>query len=71
MKKNMGSADKILRIIIALLVAVLYFTGVISGLVGTILLILAVVFVLTSLVGFCPLYTIIGIKTCKVSQENE
>jgi hypothetical protein len=71
MKKNMGSADKILRIIIALLVAVLYFTGVISGLVGTILLILAVVFVLTSLVGFCPLYTIFGIKTCKVSQENE
>ncbi|PKL79720.1 MAG: DUF2892 domain-containing protein [Ignavibacteriae bacterium HGW-Ignavibacteriae-4] len=69
MKKNMGSVDKILRIIIAVVVAVLFFTGVISGLLGTILLVLAVVFVLTSLVGFCPLYTIFGIKTCKVSQE--
>ncbi len=64
----MGSADKILRIAIAVIVAVLYFTGVISGMLGTILLVLAVVFLLTSLVGFCPLYTIFGIKTCKVSE---
>ncbi len=71
MKKNMGSADKILRIAIAVIVAVLYFLGVISGLLGTILLVLAAVFVLTSLVSFCPLYTIFGIKTCKVSQENK
>jgi len=71
MKKNMGSADKILRIAIAVIVAVLYFLGVISGLLGTILLVLAVVFVLTSLISFCPLYTIFGIKTCKVSQENK
>ncbi|MFA7327484.1 MAG: DUF2892 domain-containing protein [Candidatus Kapaibacterium sp.] len=69
MKKNMGSADKILRIIIAVVIAVLYFTDVIPGLLGTILLVLAVVFVLTSLVSFCPLYTIFGIKTCKVSQD--
>lgn len=68
MKKNMGSADKILRIAIAVIVAVLYFTGIISGMLGTILLVLAAVFVLTSLVSFCPLYTIFGIKTCKVSE---
>ena len=64
----MGSVDKILRTAIAVIVAILFFTGVISGLLGTILLVLAVVFLLTSLVGFCPLYTIFGIKTCKVSE---
>lgn len=64
----MGSADKILRTAIAVIVAILFFTGVISGLLGTILLVLAVVFLLTSLVGFCPLYAIFGIKTCKVSE---
>jgi uncharacterized membrane protein len=71
MKKNMGSADKILRTAIAVVVAILYFTGVISGILGTVLLVLAVVFLLTSLVGFCPLYTIFGIQTCKVSQEEK
>ncbi|MER3329547.1 MAG: DUF2892 domain-containing protein [Candidatus Kapaibacterium sp.] len=68
MKKNMGSTDKVIRTAIAVLVAVLYFTGVISGMLGPILLVLAVVFLLTSIFGFCPLYTIFGIKTCKVSE---
>ena len=65
MKKNMGSMDRTVRIIVAALIAVLYFTGVISGTWGIILLVLAVVFVLTSFVSFCPLYTIFGMNTCK------
>lgn len=56
MIKNMGSADRMIRLVVALAVAILYFTGVISGTVALILGILAVIFVLTSFVGFCPLY---------------
>lgn len=65
MKKNMGTADRIIRVIIAAIVAVLYFTGIIQGTLGVILLILAGVFVLTSLISFCPLYAPFGISTCK------
>ncbi|HBH24538.1 MAG TPA: DUF2892 domain-containing protein [Cytophagales bacterium] len=68
MKKNMGNADRIIRMIIAALVAVLYFTNVITGTLGIVLLVLAGVFVLTSLVSFCPLYAPFGIRTCKTSQ---
>lgn len=64
MKKNMGSADKIIRILIAVVVAILYFTNTITGTFGIILLVLAGVFVLTSLVSFCPLYTLFGLNTC-------
>ncbi|WP_075343292.1 YgaP family membrane protein [Tenacibaculum agarivorans] len=63
MKKNMGSADRIVRILIAAVVAVLYFTNIISGTLGLILLVLAGVFVLTSLVSFCPLYAPFKFKT--------
>jgi hypothetical protein len=65
MKPNMGSTDKIIRIVIAAIVAILYFTHVIEGTVGIVLLVLAGVLVLTSLVGFCPLYPIIGLNTSK------
>ncbi|MBK9333126.1 MAG: DUF2892 domain-containing protein [Ignavibacteria bacterium] len=65
MKKNMGSSDKIIRIIIAAVIAVLYFTNVITGVLGIVLLIFAAVFVLTSFISFCPLYTIFGISTEK------
>jgi hypothetical protein len=65
MKKNMGIADKIIRIIIAALIAVLYFTGTIPGIPGIILMVIAGVFVLTSLLSFCPLYLPLGIKTFK------
>jgi len=64
MQKNMGTSDRIIRVIIAAIVAFLYFNGTISGITGTILLVLAVVFVLTSLVSFCPLYAPFGIRTC-------
>lgn len=64
MKKNMGNADRIIRTVIAVIIAALYFTGTITGTLGLVLLILAGVFVLTSLVSFCPLYTLFGLNTC-------
>ncbi|MBP6532188.1 MAG: DUF2892 domain-containing protein [Bacteroidia bacterium] len=69
MKKNMGSTDKIIRTIIALVIAGLYFGNVITGTLGIVLLIFAVVFLLTSLISFCPLYTIIGVNTCKTDSK--
>ncbi len=65
MKANMGSADRILRVIIAAIIAALYFTDTISGTLGIVLLVLAAVFVLTSLVSFCPLYAPFGFSTCQ------
>jgi len=64
MKQNMGSIDRTLRIAIAAVFGLLYFNGIVSGTPGIILLVLGGVFVLTSLVGFCPLYTIFGLNTC-------
>lgn len=69
MKKNMGSADRIIRVIIAAIVGILYFTETISGTIGIILLVLAGVFVLTSLISFCPIYALFGIKTCKIKEK--
>ncbi len=65
MKKNLGTVDKVIRIIIAVGIAVLYFTNVISGTLAIVLGILAVVFVLTSFISFCPLYLPFGINTSK------
>ena len=56
LKSNMGTADRIIRFLFAAVVAVLYFTGTISGTLGLVLLILAVVFLFTSVFAFCPLY---------------
>jgi hypothetical protein len=69
MKKNMGSADKIIRIILALVLAILSYTGILSDTLGIIALVLAAVFVLTSLVSFCPLYAIFGMSTCPVEKK--
>ena len=65
MKANMGSTDKMVRIILAIVIAILFFTNVISGILGIILLIFAGVFVLTSLISFCPLYPLFGMNTKK------
>ncbi|WP_323789764.1 DUF2892 domain-containing protein [Psychroserpens sp.] len=70
MKKNMGSADRIIRIIIAAIVGVLYLTGIISGTLGLVLLVLAVIFVLTSLISFCPLYAPFGISSCSLKKNK-
>jgi hypothetical protein len=70
MKKNMGIADRVIRILLAVVVAVLYYTGMISGTVAIILGIIAIAFFLTSLVSFCPLYLPFGISTSKKKGNN-
>lgn len=69
MKKNMGTADRIIRVIIAAIIATLYFNGMITGTLGIVLLVLAGVFILTSLVSFCPLYKLFGLNTCPAKMK--
>ena len=68
MKKNMGGADRSIRILLAAVLAYLYFSGIVTGTWGLVLVILGGVFVLTSLVGFCPLYAAVGINTCAIKK---
>ena len=68
MKKNMGGADRIIRLLLAALFAYLYFGGVVTGTLGIVLVVLGGVFVLTSLVSFCPLYTLVGMNTCSTKK---
>jgi hypothetical protein len=70
LNKNMGLADRIIRISAAVVFTILYFTGVVSGTLGIILLILAGVFLLTSLVSFCPLYTPFAFSTMKKDSDS-
>ena len=67
MMKNMGSADRVIRLVIAVAIAVLYFTGTISGTLAIVLGIVAVAFFVTSLVGWCPSYLPFGLSTRKPS----
>jgi len=69
MKKNMSTADRIIRVIISALFATLYFTGTVAGTIGIVLLVLAGIFTLTSIISFCPLYTILGISTYSVKKQ--
>lgn len=68
MKKNMGATDKAIRILVAVIIAGLYFGNVITGTMAIVLMVLAVVFLLTSLINFCPLYAIFGMNTCGVKK---
>jgi hypothetical protein len=68
MKKNMGTIDKVIRILVAVVFVVLFLTKVVTGTFGIILLVLAAVFVLTSLISFCPLYWPFGISSAKKQQ---
>ncbi len=70
MKKNMGGADRLIRLIVAAVIAILYFSGVISGTLGIILLVFAAVLILTNLIGFCPLYYPFGLNTCSAKKKN-
>ena len=70
MNKNMGNTDRMIRIVIAAIIAILYLTGTVNGTLGLILIILAGVFVLTSFISFCPLYYPFGINTCKVPKNK-
>ncbi len=64
MTKNMGTIDRVVRVAVAALIAALYFTGQITGTVAIVLGVLAAVFVLTSVISFCPLYSPLGLSTC-------
>ncbi len=70
MIKNMGKTDKTIRLVLALVAAGLYFGGIVPATFGLILLIVAVIFVVTSAISFCPLYAIFGIKTCPIDSEK-
>lgn len=65
MKKNMGILDTKIRIVLAVVIAVLYFTGTITGFYGIVILAVAVLFVLTGFVRFCPLYALFDFNTLK------
>ncbi|MBN2815026.1 MAG: DUF2892 domain-containing protein [Bacteroidales bacterium] len=62
---NMGKLDKIIRLVVAALIVMLFFTKVLTGTLAVVLLIVAGIFVLTSVISICPLYTLFGIDTCK------
>lgn len=68
MTKNMGNTDKLIRLGIAALIAVLYYMGVITGTIAIVLGIFGVIFALTSLISFCPLYSLVGINTCNTKK---
>ena len=65
MKKNMGNVDRIVRILVAVAIIILYFLGQISGTIAVLALLLSGIFILTSFMSFCPLYLPFGISTCK------
>ena len=67
MTKNMGSIDKGIRLFVAVMLVALYFSGTVTGSLGILALVVAGIFTFTSMLGFCPLYTVIGIKTCKTT----
>lgn len=71
MKTNMGTADRIIRSIIAAVIIALYFTNVISGTLGIVLIAGAVIFLLTSFISFCPLYLPFGISTKRVVSNSD
>lgn len=71
MKTNMGNADRLLRILVAAAIAVLFFTNTITGTLGYILLVVGGIFLLTSLAGYCPLYSVLGINTCRVKKAGQ
>jgi len=70
MKKNMGSYDKLIRLLIAIALIILYYKGILAGTLGIAALLIALVFTITSLLSFCPLYTLFGMNTCKREEEK-
>ena len=68
MRTNMGGLDRIIRTSIALLAIALYFTNILTGTLGIVALVFAGVFLLTSVISFCPLYAIFGITTCPIKK---
>lgn len=71
MNKNMGNTDRIIRTVVAVAAAVLIVTGVVKGVLAIVLGVAAVIFVATSAVSFCPIYTVFGMSTCKVPAKEK
>lgn len=67
----MGKTDRIIRIIVGLVLIALYFTNIISGTIGIVALVIAGMFIITSLVGNCPPYSLLGINTCKLKDQKQ
>jgi hypothetical protein len=65
MKKNIGPTDKMIRSVIGIIIAILYYSGIITGTLAIVLLAFAILFLLTSFMSFCPLYKLLGINTNK------
>ncbi len=70
MKNNMGNTDRIIRVLIAAVIAILFISNTITGVLAYVLLVVGIIFLLTSLVGSCPLYSFLGINTCRVKKTN-
>ncbi|TDB61114.1 YgaP family membrane protein [Arundinibacter roseus] len=68
MTKNMGTNDRLLRVLVAMIAIILYYAGILTGALGSIALILSGIFILTSFVSFCPLYTLFGFSTCPIKK---
>lgn len=68
MTKNMGSADKLVRVLIAAVIGILYYLDKITGTLAYVLMAVAIILLITSLVNFCPLYKLIGVNTCKLKK---
>lgn len=71
MKKNMGGIDRILRLVVAALIIVLYFMDKFTGTLGIVLLVVAGIFIITSLFSYCPLYVPFGINSCPIKESKE
>ena len=69
MKANISSADKIIRISLAIVLVILFFTGMVSGVLGYVFLALAAILILTSLISFCPIYALLGLSTKKKNKS--
>ena len=65
MKRNLSNLDRMIRVVVAALFAYLYFAGIVTGGLGIVLLVLGVVFAVTAIVGYCPLYSIFKFSTFK------
>jgi len=70
MKTNVGQSDRIIRVLLAVVFGILYFTQTVTGPLAYVLLALGGIFILTAMIGFCPLYSLFGMNTCKVNPKK-
>lgn len=69
MKKHLGTPDRVVRLVLAAIAAYLYYSGTVTGTLGLVLVIATVIFLITSVISFCPLYAIFGINTCPIKKS--